>query len=87
MPLKVVWAGSKVRLDFAHQTSYRLAESAGVRLQAFEALHAKVLSARLPIAKQDRALLIAHDSGQGQGGSEQQDTGKRLGQDIGVRPI
>ncbi|WP_455289344.1 RNA-guided endonuclease InsQ/TnpB family protein [Cupriavidus necator] len=40
-----------VRLDFAHQASYRLVESAGVRLLVFEALRVKAMSAR-PKAKQ-----------------------------------
>ena len=41
-----------VRLDFAHQASYRLVESVGVRLLVFEALRVKAMSAR-PKAKQN----------------------------------
>lgn len=44
--------GRNVRLDFAHQTSYRLVEAAGVRLLVFEALCVKAMTAR-PKARQD----------------------------------
>ena len=42
------------RLDFAHQTSYRLVECTGVRLLVFEALRVKAMSAR-PKARKDES--------------------------------
>lgn len=74
-----------VRQDFAHQTSYRLVEQAGVRLLVFEALRVKAMSAR-PKAKQDESgRWISNQASQG--GPEQQDSGKRVGQDPDARPI